>query len=62
VNVYSGFVRALEAEYEARVLEGRAVGLNHDDAHQQALSVVRELGEQALLDLRRRGVLDDEAA
>ena len=50
------FVRALEAEYERRAAHYRSAGLSPVEAHRRALEEAKQLGREALEELRHRGL------
>jgi len=55
-DLRSSFVRALEAEYRRRATAYQAGGLSPEEAHGRALEDAKDLGRQALDELRRRGL------
>lgn len=48
--------RAVDAEYEQRAASYRAQGLDPEEAHQRSLNGAKQLGRDALEELRRRGL------
>ena len=56
MSTLSRFVRALEAEYEARVSTALEGGVNAEDAHRHAFDHARSQGARVLLELRRVGL------
>lgn len=55
-DLQSRFARAVEAEYDRRLAAYEADGIDPAHAHTRALEEAKELGRQALEELRRRGL------
>jgi hypothetical protein len=54
--IQSRFTRAVEADYARRAAAYQSAGLNPDEAHVRALEEAKDVGREALEELRRRGL------